>query len=80
MEQGATGHPSRRSINRLGLATDPRQANAPLVVNNETTAWEIYNDRALTIDREIIKDWNDSLNILLIFVSSFYHLRARSMS
>ena len=42
---------------------------APLAVNKETTAWEIYNDRAQTIDRELIRDWNDSLNTLLIFVS-----------
>jgi hypothetical protein len=41
----------------------------PLVVTKDTTAWEIYNHRASEIDREMIKDWNDSLNTLLIFVS-----------
>lgn len=34
----------------------------------ETTAWEVYNKRALIVDRELIKDWNDTLNTLLIFV------------
>ncbi|PVF91024.1 hypothetical protein CPB86DRAFT_456233, partial [Serendipita vermifera] len=35
------------------------------------TAWEIYNHKASEIDRELIKDWNDSLNTLLIFVSRY---------
>lgn len=37
----------------------------------ETTAWEIYNKRSLIVDRELIKDWNDGLNTLLIFVRIF---------
>ena len=41
---------------------------SPLVVDETTIAWEIYNDRATTLDRELIKDGNDSLNTLLISV------------
>jgi hypothetical protein len=33
------------------------------------TAWEAYNHRAAIYDKELIKDWNESLNTLLIFVS-----------
>jgi hypothetical protein len=33
------------------------------------TAWEIYNNRAIVYDKELIKDWNDGLSTLLIFVS-----------
>lgn len=33
------------------------------------TAWEIYNKKAARIDKEMVKDWNDSLTVLLVFVS-----------
>jgi hypothetical protein len=36
----------------------------------QKTAWEIYNKRAAEVDKEMVKDWNDSLNTLLIFVSN----------
>lgn len=36
------------------------------------TAWQIYNRRAAIYDKELIKDWNNSLNTLLIFVSCAY--------
>jgi hypothetical protein len=35
------------------------------------TGWDLYNDRTLTSDREMIKEWNDNLSNLLIFVSRF---------
>ena len=34
----------------------------------EKAAWEIYNERAEIADKELIRDWNESLNTLLIFV------------
>lgn len=52
----------------FAFAREPRQTGASLVVNDDATAWEIYNNRALKVDKELIKDWNDSLNTLLIFV------------
>jgi hypothetical protein len=36
----------------------------------ETTAWDIYNNEARKIDRELVKDWTTSLNFLLVFVSA----------
>jgi hypothetical protein len=52
-----------------------RAGKDPLVVTEETTAWEIYNDRADEIDRELVKDWNDSLHTLLIFVRNLSSVR-----
>jgi hypothetical protein len=37
----------------------------------ETTAWDIYNNEAKKVDREVVKDWTASLNFLLVFVSAF---------
>ncbi|CCA71756.1 hypothetical protein PIIN_05691 [Serendipita indica DSM 11827] len=37
----------------------------------EKTAWEIYNERANIVDRELIRDWNESLNTLLIFAALY---------
>jgi hypothetical protein len=55
----------------FGLRKESRQADGPFAVTEEATAWEIYNHKVSKIDRELIKDWNDSLNTLLIFVRCF---------
>ena len=34
----------------------------------EKTVWEVYNERADIADKELLRDWNESLNTLLIFV------------
>jgi len=36
----------------------------------ETTAWDIYNNEARKVDRELVNDWTTSLNFLLVFVSA----------
>jgi hypothetical protein len=36
------------------------------------TAWELYNRRAAIFDKELVKDWNDSLSTLLIFVRDYF--------
>jgi hypothetical protein len=61
-------HPNSPA-NLFGLGRTLNRPGEPLVVTKDTTAWEIYNHKASEIDREMIKDWNDSLNTLLIFVS-----------
>jgi hypothetical protein len=53
----------------FGRSRHPNKPGEPLAVTKETTAWEIYNHKASGIDKEMIKDWNDNLNTLLIFVS-----------
>jgi hypothetical protein len=53
----------------FGLGRTPNRPSDPLVNTQDTTAWEIYNYKASEVDREMTKDWNESLNTLLIFVS-----------
>jgi hypothetical protein len=35
----------------------------------ENDVWDVYNTEAMKEDRELVKDWQDSLNALLLFVS-----------
>lgn len=35
----------------------------------ESTIWDVYNNEARIVDRELVKDWESSLNSLLLFVS-----------
>lgn len=35
----------------------------------ETSIWDVYNNEARIVDKELIKDWTNSLNFLLLFVS-----------
>ena len=54
----------------LGIPLDsgekPRES---LKVTPDTTAWDIYNYQAGRVESEVVKDWNDTLNTLLVFVS-----------
>lgn len=38
-------------------------------VEGDKTAWDHYNEKARIDDREYVKDWNENLANLLIFVS-----------
>ncbi|PVG03070.1 hypothetical protein CPB86DRAFT_493291 [Serendipita vermifera] len=59
------------STKLFGLGREGKRPGDPLVVTENTTAWEIYNHKAAEVDRELIKDWNDSLNTLLIFTALY---------
>lgn len=37
----------------------------------ETTVWNVYNNEARKVDTELVKDWKDSLNFLLVFAAIF---------
>jgi hypothetical protein len=74
MASGYMDRHKKSPANLFGLGRNPNRPGEPLVVTNDTTAWEIYNHKASEIDKEMTKDWNDSLNTLLIFVSQA-HLR-----
>ncbi|KAG8756101.1 hypothetical protein FRC14_003381 [Serendipita sp. 396] len=37
----------------------------------EKSHWELYNDLALVYDREMIKEWDDSLSLMLVFAALF---------
>lgn len=58
----------------LGIPDKRTAADPNLEADNKApaTAWEIYNNRAFTHDKELIKDWNDTLNTLLVFVSPIF--------
>jgi hypothetical protein len=58
---------STKNRSRTPYGSTQHEPGARLAVG-ATTAWEVYNDRAFETDKERIKDWNDSLNTLLIFV------------
>jgi len=64
-----TVNPFLKASSRFfGKPREARQPGTPLQVTRETSIYEIYNHEAEITDRERIKDWNDSLNTLLIFV------------
>lgn len=35
----------------------------------EYTVWDVYNNEARKVDTELVNDWKESLNSLLLFVS-----------
>jgi hypothetical protein len=39
------------------------------MVDVDPTIWQYYNSKAETVDEEMIKDWNEGLKTLLLFVS-----------
>jgi hypothetical protein len=38
-------------------------------MTKEYSAWDVYNNEARKVDTELVNDWRDSLNSLLLFVS-----------
>ncbi|PVF97763.1 hypothetical protein CPB86DRAFT_873943 [Serendipita vermifera] len=71
MPPETTEETRNQSAKLFGLGREPKRPGDPLVVTDETTAWEIYNHKASEVDGEMIKDWNDSLNTLLIFTALY---------
>ncbi|CAG8452974.1 9391_t:CDS:2, partial [Acaulospora colombiana] len=69
MPPDATERSINRTMNLFGLRREARHPGDPLIVTEATTAWEIYNHKASEVDREMVKDWNDSLNTILIFLT-----------
>lgn len=47
---------------------DPNEKTEPKLPQVQT-AWDYYNKKAKIHDNETIKDWNETLSNLLIFVS-----------
>ena len=42
-------------------------------MTKEYSGWDVYNNEAKKVDTELIRDWRESLNSLLLFVSNPYH-------
>ncbi|PVF96426.1 hypothetical protein CPB86DRAFT_874976 [Serendipita vermifera] len=71
MPPDVTENNMNHSAKLFGLGKEPKRPGDPLVMTDRTTAWEIYNHKASEVDREMIKDWNDNLNTLLIFTALY---------
>ncbi|CCA66697.1 hypothetical protein PIIN_00377 [Serendipita indica DSM 11827] len=59
---------------KRGLFRKPKRDHLATPIKTETgkkSVWEHYNERAETVDRELVRDSNDSLNTLLIFAALF---------
>jgi len=60
------GETSQDPVNRgMPAGKDTMAAQSP----PEQTPWQLYNEKAINYDREMIKEWEDDLSILLLFVS-----------
>ncbi|PVG03066.1 hypothetical protein CPB86DRAFT_869979 [Serendipita vermifera] len=66
-----TQNNAKYSAKPFGLGRESKRPGEPLDVTSETTVWEIYNHKASEVDREMIKDWSDNLNTLLIFTALY---------
>jgi len=44
-------------------------SEGPGQTNREYSGWDVYNNEAKKVDTELVNDWRDSLNSLLLFVS-----------
>jgi Family of unknown function (DUF6535) len=53
---------------RAGASTR-REHTHGLFSEPEYTVWDVYNNEAKKVDTELVNDWKESLNSLLLFVS-----------
>ncbi|KIM19696.1 hypothetical protein M408DRAFT_182846 [Serendipita vermifera MAFF 305830] len=63
-ESEIEGPPEMFIMDDMDGGHDPRIAKG-------LTAWDLYNDEARKVDNELVKDWRDSLNSLLVFAAIF---------
>ncbi|KAG8835720.1 hypothetical protein FRC17_001511 [Serendipita sp. 399] len=62
--------PTKASI-QDGLQQQPQKVSFQPHSTREKSHWEVYNDLALVYDREMIKEWDDSLSLMLVFGALF---------
>ena len=53
----------------LAAARTRRVQNYGSIQDVENTVWDVYNNEARKVDTELVNDWRESLNGLLLFVS-----------
>ncbi|PVG02306.1 hypothetical protein CPB86DRAFT_751811, partial [Serendipita vermifera] len=63
--------PVKAPAKLFGQVKESARPEDPLTITDDTTAWEIYNHRAAEVDGDLLKDWNDNLNTLLIFAALY---------
>jgi Family of unknown function (DUF6535) len=65
-----TRAPNRRRKEAVEIATGVAAEGGRLPgMTKEYSAWDVYNNEARKVDTELVNDWRDSLNSLLLFVS-----------
>jgi hypothetical protein len=61
----------------LGISVDSdEKPQGSLIVTPDTTEWDIYNYHAGKVEKEVVNDWKETLNTLLIFVSTYILTRS----
>jgi hypothetical protein len=62
---------ARLDIPRPTMLGGARRGNANDILGQtpEYNGWDVYNNEAIKVDTELVKDWTASLNFLLLFVS-----------
>jgi hypothetical protein len=64
-----TGAPNRRRKEAVEIGTGVAAEGGRLPgMTKEYSAWDVYNNEARKVDTELVNDWRDSLNSLLLFV------------
>jgi Family of unknown function (DUF6535) len=65
-----TGFMNRRSRAVVEMETGAAGEGGRLPgMTREYSGWDVYNNEAKKVDTELVNDWRDSLNSLLLFVS-----------
>jgi hypothetical protein len=58
----------RKEVVEIGAGVAGEGGRLP-GMTKEYSAWDVYNNEARKVDTELVNDWRDSLNSLLLFVS-----------
>jgi hypothetical protein len=70
LQPSHTEAPDRRSKEFVEIGTEVAGEGGRLPgMTKEYSAWDVYNNEAKKVDTELVNDWRDSLNSLLLFVS-----------
>jgi hypothetical protein len=65
-----------REVNAPSPVTYQQSSEQTVRVNQAVrSAWELYNDKAVEFDAELLKKWEGGLSILLVFVSGPLYVR-----
>lgn len=62
-------------IRRILKRQNSEQLTDKIDVTDQFSVWDLYNKKALQVDRELIQDWTGTLNNLLVFVSCISVIR-----
>jgi Family of unknown function (DUF6535) len=76
---GGKPNDGKKARTRFPTRRRGKQDNAPYYamdegdripgLSKEYSGWDVYNNEATNVDRELVTDWENTLNSLLVFVS-----------